>query len=232
VGHLFRYNSQQSNDGEKRPMKNLKLITKGAILILLSGMLLSSCTAGAPATPTIDPNALFTQVAQTVMVSITQTAAAMPTKTPMPTNTPMPTPMLLPTEDLSLTPTSQPFLPGYPTPTVMRYGDAAQWYGQGPMDSLTYSANQKVNFTGCMRNIGTTTWNTGYYLRLVGGPNLWGTANDWKVGAVVKPGGNWCWTWIPGTMPAAKGVYTTWFYFYSDKNKYMGDVFFKYVVTG
>ena len=213
-------------------MKNLPILTNGAILILLGGMLLASCTGGVPATPTIDPNALFTQVAQTVMVSITQTAAAMPTNTTMPTITPMPTPMLLPTEDLSLIPTSQAILPGYPTPTVMRYGNAAQWYGQGPMDALTYSANQKVSFTGCMRNIGTTTWNTGYYLRVVGGPNLWGSANDWRVGAAVIPGGNWCWVFVPGTMPAAKGVYTTWFYFYSDKNEYIGDVFFKYVVTG
>jgi hypothetical protein len=214
-----------------RPMKNLTLITKGAILILLSGMLLASCTSGAPATPTMDPNALFTQVAQTVMVSITQTAAAMPTNTPAPTFTPQPTPIPLPTEDLSLIPTSQT-LPGYPTPTVMRYGNAAQWYGQGPMDALTYTASQKFNFTGCMRNIGTTTWNTSYYLRLVQGPNLWSGANDWKVGAAVKPGGNWCWTWVPGTMPATKGVYTTWFIFYSDKSENMGYVYFKYTVSG
>ena len=219
-------------------MKNITKISKGAILILLSGIFLAACSAGAPATPTTDPNMLFTQVAETVMVSITQTAAAMPTNTPAPTNTPEPTSMPLPTQDLSITPTAQPAIPGYPTATVQRYGNVAQWYGQSPADGLTYSANQKFTFHGCMRNIGDRTWNNNYYLKFVGGPNLWSGTVTWRVGFTgatvqsvsVKPGSQWCWD-IGGTMPATKGTYTTWFWFYSDHSQYMGDVYFKYTVT-
>ncbi len=213
-------------------MKNISKITKGAILILLSGLLLAACSGGAPATPTTDPNALFTQVAETVMVSINQTAAAMPTNTPAPTNTPVPTPIPFPTQDPNAIPTSAPAVPGYPTATVQRYGNAAQWYGQSPADGLTYAPYQKVSFHGCMRNIGDTIWNTSYYLKFVGGPNLWGGTVTWQVGSAVQPGGVWCWDFIPGTMPASKGPYTTWFWFYSDKNQYMGDVYFKYTITG
>jgi hypothetical protein len=233
--HLFKYNNQQSNDGVKSSMKNISKITKGAILILLSGMLLAACSAGAPATPTTDPNATFTQVAETVMVSISQTAAAMPTNTPAPTNTPTPTPMPLPTEDMNAIPTSQPVLPGYPTPTVQRFGNAAQWYGQSPADGLTYTANQKFNFHGCMRNIGTTTWNNNFYLKIVGSTasyNPWGGTVIWRVGGSVIPGSPWCWDFNAGTMPASKGTYISWINFYSNKDEYIAQLYFKYTVTG
>jgi len=211
-------------------MNNFSKIAKGAILILLSGMLLAACSGGTPATPTTDPNMLFTQVAETVMVSITQTAAAMPTNTPVPTETPIPTPIPFPTADINAYPTSQP-MPGVPTATVLLYGNHAQWYGQSPADNLTYTPFVKVKFHGCMRNIGDTIWNTNYYLKFAGGPNLWGGTTTWRVGAAVKPGGQWCWDFNPGTMPANKGAYTTWLWFYSDKNQFILDVYFKYIVT-
>jgi hypothetical protein len=213
-------------------MKNMFKITKGLILILLTGLLLASCTAGAPATPTSDPNALFTQVAQTVMVSINQTAAALPTKTPVPTNTAVSTPIPFPTQDIYAIPPTQPVIPGYPTPTVQRFGDVGLWYGQSPADGLTYAPFQKVSFHGCMRNIGDRIWNTGYYLAFAGGPNLWGGTTRWSMGSAVLPGGVWCWDFIPGTMPENKGSYTTWFWFYSDHNIYISDVYFKYTVIG
>ena len=213
-------------------MNNLSKISKGTILILLSGMLLAACSGGAPATPTTDPNMLFTQVAQTVMVSITQTAAAMPTNTLVPTNTPIPTPIQFPTQDMNAITTTPQVVPGYPTPTVQRYGDAAQWYGQSPADGLTYAPYQQFNFHGCMRNIGTTIWNTSYYLKFISGPNLWGGTVTWPAGGAVKPGGVWCWDFNPGTMPASKGPYKTILYFYTDRNQFMQEAYFSYVVTG
>ena len=213
-------------------MKNNSKISKGAILILLSGLLLAACSSGSPATPTTDPNMLFTQVAETVMVSITQTAAAMPTNTPMPTPTSVPTPISFPTQDPNAIPPTPPVIPGVPTPTVQRTGDAAQWYGQSPADGLTYAPNQKVSFHGCMRNIGDRIWNTGFYLAFAGGPNLWGGTTRWPMGSAVQPGGVWCWDFIPGTMPEKKGSYTTWLWFYNDHNQYITNVYFKYTVIG
>lgn len=203
--------------------------------MLLGVLIIAACSGGAPATPTTDPKMILTQVAETVMVSITQTAAAMPTNTPIPTNTPEPTPMPLPTQDISAFPTEAPSNnPSIPTTTPQRYGNWAKWYGQSPSDGQTFAPNQKITFHGCMRNIGDTIWNTKYYLMLVSGPKLWGSRYTWNVGAVVKPGQVWCWDLYPTTMPGTKGNYTTRFYFYSDQNVRLygdGEVFFTYNVS-
>ena len=216
-------------------MKNPKKIFQGTLAILLIGIILAACSGGAPATPTTNPNMIFTQVAQTVMVSITQTAAAMPTNTPVPTNTPIPTPIPLPTQDMNIFPTEAPAnYPSIPTTTPQRYGNWAKWYGQSPSDGQTFAMYQKITFHGCMRNIGDTIWNTNFYLKHVGGPNLWGSKTTWNVGSVVKPTQVWCWDMYPATMPPAKGNFTTRFYFYSDKNVKLfgdGEVYFTYNVS-
>jgi hypothetical protein len=215
-------------------MKNHKKILQGTFAILLTGLILAACSAGAPATPTTDPNVIFTQVAETVMVGITQTAAAMPTNTPAPTNTPVPTPIPLPTQDLSIYPTLAPVnVPGIPTTTPQRYGNWAKWYGQSPSDGQTFTPYEVITFHGCMRNIGDTVWNTSYYLMLVSGPKLWGSKYTWNVGTAVQPTQVWCWDMYPSTMPSSKGNYTTRFYFYSDKNVKLfgdGEVYFTYNV--
>ncbi len=217
-------------------MKNNTKLFKGALVIVAAGFFLAACSGGAPATPTTDPNMILTQVSETVMASITQTVAAMPTDTPVPTNTPVPTPLPLPTQDLSMIPTEAPSnYPSIPTATSQHYGNWAAWFGQSPADGQTFAPNQVITFHGCMRNIGDTIWNSNYYLMYVSGPNLAGSAKTWRVGGAVKPGQSWCWD-IYSTMPGSRGNFTTRYYFYSDQNVKMfgatgGEVFFTYNVS-
>ena len=209
-------------------MKNINKF-KGVPLLMVIGLLLASCGGGTPATPTTDPNLLFTQVAETVAASITETAAAMPTNTTIPTQASTATPIPLPTVNPNATPTQSLIQPGYPTQTVQRYGDVALWNGQSPSDGYIVKANGTFTFHGCMNNVGTTTWNPNYSLNYVSGPNLWPAQAVWPIPDVIKPGEKWCYD-MPATAPGTPGAYTTWWYFNNKKN-FILDVYFKYTVV-
>ncbi|NMC80111.1 MAG: hypothetical protein GYA59_12180 [Chloroflexi bacterium] len=60
------------------------------ILVMLAVVVLAAC-GGAPAEPTLDPNEVYTQAAETVQAQLAETAAAQPSPTTAPTNTPQPT---------------------------------------------------------------------------------------------------------------------------------------------
>jgi hypothetical protein len=79
--------------------KSMRLFS---ILLFSAALLLTSCSIGATPAPTIDVNAMNTQVVGTTVAQIsaqfTQTALAAPTNTPLPTNTSIPA---LPTLDIS-----------------------------------------------------------------------------------------------------------------------------------
>jgi Ig-like domain-containing protein len=84
------------------------------VLLLLSGLLISSCNVGATPAPTQDINAINTAIVGTTVaqlsLQLTATALISPTETPAPTETiaGLPTLAALPTQDLS----------GAPSPTV------------------------------------------------------------------------------------------------------------------
>jgi|WetSurMetagenome_2_1015567.scaffolds.fasta_scaffold242122_1 hypothetical protein len=93
-----------------------------SIIALISVIVLSACSAGQQAQPTIDANAVYTQAAATVQSQLTQTAEAMPTATATvaPTETPkvIPTTTLAPTSMVgmvTLTPGNLPAQPGQAT---------------------------------------------------------------------------------------------------------------------
>mgnify|MGYP000976695525 FL=1 len=116
-------------------------------LLACATLLLSACGAAAPAEPTADPNAIFTQVAETVMVSMTQTAEAMPpTPTPEPTATMAPTLPPVPTVDLQATQVVAPTIPVGPTATVQRFGDSAQYNTQTPVDGKVFKKGEQFQF--------------------------------------------------------------------------------------
>ena len=133
------------------------------MVMILAGVIFSACGAAAPSEPTQDPNAVFTQVAETVMVSMTQTSAAMP-PTPMPQPTAMmEQPTIAPTVSVP-THSTVPTLPTGPTATVPRVGDSAKWASNNPADGAVFSADQQFQMTACFINNGTTTWTEDYYL--------------------------------------------------------------------
>lgn len=208
-------------------MKNLNKF-KGTSLLLVIGFLLASCGGGTPATPTTDPNLLFTQVAETVAASIAETAAAMPTSTPIPTQEPTATMIPLPTTDPNAVPTESPVQPGYPTPTVQRYGDAALWTAQSPADGYVVKSGTIFTFHGCMHNIGTTTWDPKYSLKYDSGPNLWPKQTSWPIPQEIKPGEKWCYD-LSASAPSTLGLQTTRWWFYNDKTR-IYEVYFTYTV--
>ncbi|NMB62725.1 MAG: hypothetical protein GYA18_10360 [Chloroflexi bacterium] len=198
---------------------------------------LSACSGGANAEPTQDPNVVFTQVAETVMVSMTQTAeAAPPTATPEPTATQIPTAIPTATTDPSqVTPVAttivvQPSSPsGIPTATTQRYGDGAKWNTQSPADGTVLEKSQNFAFHVCLGNIGSTDWTTKYYLQYVSGQQLWWNTTTFNLGDTVKPGDKWCFD-LPSIAPSKAGEYTTRWYLKNATGESFFEVYFHYYV--
>lgn len=209
-----------------------KKLTKRAALaaLIVVATALAACAPSAPAVPTTDPNMIFTQVAQTVVVSMTQTAQAMPpTATPQPTATQAP--IATPTVDINV-PTAAPIVvqPSGPTATVQYWGDAARLSSQSPLDGKTFKVGERINLTLCLVNIGSTNWTSKYYLGWAAGPNVWPAQTIWKVGDTVKPGGKWCYE-IPVVFPGSPGDYVTRWYFKNEKNEKLLEVYFHYLTA-
>jgi hypothetical protein len=208
-----------------------KRIAKMVATLVLASAILSACGIAAPAEPTQDPNAVFTQVAETVMVSMTQTAEAMPpTPTPEPTATMAPTLPPIPTVDPLATqavpPTQQPI---GPTATTQRYGDSAQYNTQTPVDGKVFKKSEEFQFIVCFGNNGSTTWDKKYYLEWVNGFRLWSNEKYFYVGEEVKPGGKWCF-YTPAVAPHSSGPYTTRWYMKNGDGEFMHEVYFTYSV--
>ena len=169
--------------------KNLKIIAA----VMLASVVLSACGAATPTEPTQDPNAIFTQVAETVMVSMTQTAEAMPpTPTPEPPPTAVPTLPPVPTINPLATQEIVPTLPIGPTATIQKYGDSARWNTNTPVDGKVFKKGEEFTFIVCFANDGATTWDDTYYLQWISGYQLWNDQTIFYVGEEVEPGGKWC----------------------------------------
>jgi hypothetical protein len=182
-------------DAMKKRLNGLVLLTLITSLVLMTG-----CSGQAAQTPTVDPKMVYTEVAQTVQAQITSNAKL----TPKPTNTPQPTETLgaEPTLRPSSTPlgegTSIPSLTpgngtGLPVPT--QAGGATQppavspdkmlYISQKVADNSTFSPNQGFTQTWVIQNIGTTTWDNTYLVRLYAGERFNG--QDGSINQTVKP---------------------------------------------
>ena len=198
-----------------------------SLILAFSLIFLSACGAAAPAEPTQDPNMVFTQVAQTVVVSMTQTAEAMPpTATPEPSPTPEPTQSSPPTPFPTQAGPAQP--PG-PTPTIQRFGDAAKYNTQDPKDGRVFKVSEQFAFHVCFGNIGSTDWGTSYYLEYVDGFNLWSNTSTFYIEDVVEPGGTWCFD-LPSVAPWNPGGYITRWYLKNPDGEFMHEAYFNYKV--
>ena len=198
------------------------------MVMILAGVIFSACGAAAPSEPTQDPNAVFTQVAETVMVSMTQTSAARP-PTPMPQPTAaMEQPTLAPTVSVP-TQSTVATLPAGPTATVPRVGDSAKWASNNPADGAVFSPGESFQMTACFINNGTTEWNDTYYLVFASGYRLCSHINKFNVGENVEPGGKWCFT-IPSLAPPSPGSYITRWHMKNGSGHYMEEDYFPYSV--
>ena len=199
--------------------KNFRLV----VILAAAALVLSACGAAAEAEPTTDPNMVFTQVAETVMVSMTQTSQAMPpTATPAPTATMVPpTQPVIPTVDMTVATqdpaAAVPTVSFGPTATVQLYGDAAKFNTQSPVDGKVFSKNEDFIYHVCLGNIGETDWTDDYYLKYVDGTKIC-FKNKTYVGDTVEPNEKWCFD-MSCQAPGTSGTYTTYWFFYNDDGK-------------
>jgi hypothetical protein len=122
--------------------------------------------------PTPDLTAVVNQARETMAAEITLAAFNNPsaTPTPLPTYTPYPTYTPIPPTETPMGDTPTP----EPTATQKIVGDYAQplYTSTYPENRREYFANELFNVAWGFKNIGTTTWNTGYALIYTGGDKL------------------------------------------------------------
>jgi len=194
--------------------------------IIACVLVLSACGSAESAEPTLDMNAVFTQVAATIEMEYTQTALAMPTAT----NTPEPTATLtasptVPPPTLNTTPTvvAAPILSGataYPTISSTANGcyDAA-------LVSETIPAGTKYdpgnNFEKVWRvtNTGTCDWTNDFKITFVGG-DLFGSDTTKIRGRV--PIGNSTEIRLSMVAPASSGTVVSNWKLATDTGEFFG----------
>jgi hypothetical protein len=158
-------------------------------MIIAMVLLLSACNLpSAQPTEQVNPNAVFTAAAQTVVAQLTQSALLNPTNPPAtvapPTNTPEPA-AITNTPQLVLPPaTSAPVV--VPTSAC----DAAQFITDVSIpDGTAFAAGATFVKTWRLKNIGTCTWNSSYALVFDSGTAMGGAASV-PLSGTVAPGGS------------------------------------------
>ncbi len=216
--------------------KNLNWLI--ALVLVTSTLVLSGCGSQGAQTPTTDPVAIYTQVAQTVQAQVTNNAKLTPkaTSTPLPTDTQAATSTLRAsstpfgtqqaTLSTSLTPaktgttptksgtivatlptTNTATLPASGTQPAVTSADKMMYVSQSVADGTTFSALAGFTQKWVLKNIGTTTWDNTYQIRLYAGPSF-GASNTNPLGQTVKPNGQATIS-LDMRAPDTQGEYTT-----------------------
>jgi len=152
------------------------------LLILIAFItILSACASPEPAEPTVDLNAVFTQVAATIAMEYTQTALAVPpaTDTPEPTFTPLASPTLQPVIVTTPIPTVTPTYSGV-APLYLNPATAYGCYNAALVSDVTvpsgtnFKAGDAFTKTWRLINTGTCDWTSDFKITYVSG-NLFGS---------------------------------------------------------
>jgi hypothetical protein len=159
-------------------------------VILGTAMLPAACGQQAEPTPTIDPNAIMTEVAMTVAAEVTQSALLTPSPTTAlpPTATPLP----LPTQNLTGIPTVAITVPAASnvaaTQPVTVTGDNSAWVEDVTVpDGEIYYAREYFKKVWKVKNTGSTTWDSSYNLVNID-DNSWGEDVIIPLTTTVLPG--------------------------------------------
>jgi len=203
--------------------KNLLVIS----LIMTISILGTSCGPRVEPTPTVDPQAIMTEVAQTISAELTQVALLTPS--PTATSEPTATPQPLPTQALPPAPTSPSgtgLLPTLPAASP----DNATWIADVTVpDETLFAKNSKFTKTWKVENSGTTTWNSSYALIYIDGApipenTIISIVNEVKPKVQVELS-------VVLQAPASDGTYTVWFRMMNDKGQLFGDpLYVKFIV--
>lgn len=139
--------------------------------ILIAGILILTACGGSDTdlTPTVDPNALSTQVVETFAAGLTQTAAAQPTIQLFPTLTPSPTFAPFATSAATFPPASQATI----APTKSCYSMAFANDVTIP-DKTPMTPGQTFTKTWKVVNNGSCAWDAGFKFAFTGGDAMSG----------------------------------------------------------
>lgn len=215
-----------------RMQKTTRLVTILAVALILVGC----STPTIVAQPTQDIPAIRTEAVKTVVAKLTIEAALQPTATLPPTTEPI---VITATSEPSATPepviviptatftaTVRPATGGggvvYPTATRRSGPDLAQMISQDPKDGTNFSAGAEFDGTWTFKNVGTSTWTTGYEYRFAGGTNL-AKAKIYTLKRSVAPGDTITLA-TDMVAPAQGGRYTSYWELVNEN----GDVFFEF----
>jgi hypothetical protein len=137
------------------------------LILAFATLALTACSPSA--TPTVDANTAYTQVAGTVQTELTRSAAQAPTATP----TSEPTQTQAPTVAVTQAPTVET---ASATPMVVFTAtkpaspDKAEYLNQSVADDTQMNPGQKITWT--VKNVGTSNWTTAYLLRFYSGEQM------------------------------------------------------------
>jgi hypothetical protein len=185
-----------------RKQNTIRVFAFLALVIILVGC--SGPTAVVAPTPDIP--SIRTEAVQTVVAKLTieaalnpsPTAAAPATEVPEPTATEIPSPTEAPTAAQptatalpTLRPTTVTSGGGSAQPTATRRAgpDQANLTNQEPKDGTVYNPGNEFDGAWTFKNVGTSTWNTSYYIRAAEnkGTNI-AKAERYYLSQEVKPG--------------------------------------------
>ena len=191
-------------------MKVYRLI----VFILVFVLVLSACNLpSARATEQVNPNAVFTAAAETVVVQLTKNALLNPINPPVTLAPTTDVPPLVVTEALTLpasgpTQTIGPLLPTNTTvpsaPTAAC--DLAQFVADVSIpDGTPFNASTSFTKTWRLKNIGTCAWSTSYSLIYDSGDKMGGPASQTLTGST--PPGSTLEVSVNLQSPASDGTY-------------------------
>lgn len=166
---------------------NKKTLTYTSLLIAFA-IFAASCGSNVEPTPTVDVNAIMTEVAMTVAAEVTEAALLTPSATipPAVTDTPMP---MIATQALTpgaTTPTV-PIVTAGPTVAVITGDDAGEVEDVTVPDGEIFYKNESFKKAWKIENTGTTTWDSSYSLVNIDG-NTWGEEVIVPITETVPPG--------------------------------------------
>ena len=182
-----------------------------ALILAALSLALAGCGTQGEQTPTVDPVIIYTQVAQTVQAQVTNNAKLTPkaTNTAQPTETSAATSTLRPSSTpfgtqapTSLTPAKtttpgaagtavvQPTLPvatlpGGATQPPVTSADKMIYVSQVVADGSSFNQNEGFTMKWVIKNVGSTTWDSTYQIRLYAGERFNGA--DGPLDQTVKP---------------------------------------------